>query len=302
MHSVKEYCADEHIEKKGERKSDNEYDEDEFIFIRSKQSNRIIEETEKEKKGSKKRLKKKLTFTLKDIEPTEVDRKYNIAVTPNLQQTHIPKNVTVIDQLYPLQKQAYFIPFIDESRKHCVTMIDSITKKSIQAYYCFWCRHSFSTIPIGCPIRYINNKVVQMHISEITKEKYFIVNQVTENAKIDHLKNTKMIHNNYYETDGCFCSFNCCLAFIHDNTHNSLYMNSKHLLMKMYSEIFKTEKLKKIFPAPNWRLLKPYGGFMDIIEFRDSFANYIYIDNNHAISKLPKIMPIGHVFEEHIIF
>lgn len=275
--------------------------DDDYIRKRKK-CKEELDEDEKQTKNTYKNNTKKKLFVLKDIEPSEIDKKYNISVLPNLQQSCIPNNVTVIENLQPIQKQAYFIPFIDDSRKHCVTMIDSISKKAIQAHCCFWCRHSFSNIPIGCPIRYINNKVVQMHVSEITKEKYFIVNQVTNNAKIDHLKNTKLIMNNYYETDGCFCSFNCCLAYINDNTHNSMYMNSKHLLMKMYSEIFETNKLIKIFPAPHWRLLKQYGGFMDIIEYRDSFTNYVYITNNHFISKLPKIMPVGHVFEEHIIF
>ena len=53
--------------------------------------------------------------------------------------------------------------------------------------------------------------------------------------------------NNYYETDGCFCSFNCCLAFINDNVHNAMYSSSKHLLMKMYYDIF--NKVEKIVMA-----------------------------------------------------
>lgn len=325
MHSVKEYTEEEvkeitHVTSKKETKKEikNNGKTDVSDLIKVKKSTNITKTLKPEEelkydvednfvssspdRLSKRKNKKKTTFVLKDIDPTEVDKKYGISVAPNLQQTHIPKNVTAIEQLYPVQKQSFFIPFIDDNRKHCVTMIDSITKKCIQSYYCYWCRHSFSTVPIGCPVRYVNNKIIQMHISEITKEKYYIVHQVTENAKIDQLSNSKIIKNNYYETDGCFCSFNCCLAYITENIHNSLYINSKGLLMKMYSEIFETNKLVKIFPAPSWRLLKEYGGFMDITEFRNSFTNYIYINNNHCISKLPKIMPIGHVFEEHIIF
>lgn len=253
------------------------------------------------KDKEKKRVKKKFVFVLKDIDPNAVDKKYGINITSNLQEKNIPENVTVIDQLTSNQKENAFIPFIDESRKHCVTMIDSIQKKSIQAYYCFWCRHAFNTVPIGCPLRYVTDKVVQMHTSEITKERYYIVHQVTADADTSS-SNTKTMIRNYYETDGCFCSFNCCLAYIQNCNHNPIYMNSKRLLMKMYSEIFNTTKLVKIFPAPSWRLLKEYGGFMDIQEFRNSFKNYIYIDHKYHISKIPKIMPVGHVFEEHIIF
>ena len=49
--------------------------------------------------------------------------------------------------------------------------------------YCFWCKHSFNSIPIGCPLSYDNT-------------------------------------NDIYITDGLFCSFNCTLAYINDNSHN----------------------------------------------------------------------------------
>lgn len=253
----------------------------------------------------KKRVKKKHTFTLKGIDINDIDKKYGITMHSNLdQKEYIPANTTTIDQLISSSRQSFFFPFVDDTHKHCITMIDSITKSNIQTTCCFWCRHSFSTIPIGCPIKYVSSKLIQIHTSEITKEKYTICQQVTKNAIIENSNSPdmKFINNNYYETDGCFCSFNCCLAFINDNIHNSTYINSKHLLMKMYSDIFATKKLVKISPAPSWRLLRNYGGFMDIQEFRDSFTNYVYIDNNHCISRLPKIMPVGHIFEEHIIF
>lgn len=264
-------------------------------------------EEELEDVKHKKRNKKK-SFILKDIDTSKIDKKYGIGINAklkeeNFRETLIPENVTFIDKLTPVQKQNFFIPFIDESRKHCVTMIDSISKKEIQASYCYWCRNGFSSIPIGCPIRFVNNKVVLKHTSEITNENYYIVHQVSNTTDINKkLNNSKIIYNNYYETDGCFCSFNCCLSFIYDNIHNSMYSNSKYLLMKMYSEIFETDKLLKFHPAPSWRLLREYGGFMTINEFRDSLTNYIYIDQNHSLSKLPNVMPIGHVFEEHIIF
>ncbi len=254
----------------------------------------------KEKESIRKK-DKKYTFTLKNIDPNAIDQKYGIVITSNLKEKKMPSNVTSIDKLTSNLKENAFIPFIDESRKHCVTMIDSIQQRSVQAYSCFWCRHPFSTYPIGCPIRYVTDKVVQKHVSEITKEKYYIVHQVTSDTKKEG-ENTKWLIQNYYETDGSFCSFNCCLAFIQDNVHNSMYMNSKRLMMKMYSDIFGVTALVKVMPAPSWRLLKSYGGFMDIHEFRNSFKNYVYIDRTCHITKIPKIMPVGHIFEEHIIF
>ena len=249
----------------------------------------------------KKNKKKHYTFSLKNVDISKIDNKYGISIAQNLQSIETPKNATSIDNLQISAKHNNYIPFIDKSKKHYVSMIDSISKQKLQCSCCFWCRHSFEHVPIGCPIRYVNSYAVQHHVSEITKEKYSIVHKMPKNVLLNN-SNTSQVTNDYYETDGCFCSFNCCMAFIQDNTHNSLYVNSKYLLMKMYAEIFSQTKLSKIQPAPSWKLLKVYGGFMGITEFRNSFGHYIYIDNQYRISSLPKTIPIGHVFEEHIIF
>ena len=70
---------------------------------------------------------------------------------------------------------------------------------------------------------------------------------------------------NYYETDGIFCSFNCCMSYIEDNTHNALYDQSKHLLHQLFFRYFK--KVVPIKPAPDWRLLK------EIMGERSAFKN-----------------------------
>ena len=70
---------------------------------------------------------------------------------------------------------------------------------------CFWCRHSFDTIPIGCPIDYKNNT---------------------------------------YITDGIFCSFNCCLSFINDHQTLNIYEKSHKLLLNMFKTCFDSTKVE----------------------------------------------------------
>jgi hypothetical protein len=251
----------------------------------------------------KKQSKKKNTFTLKGVNAVDVDKKYGIVLPSTAESSKqvMPVNTTKIDELYINNRKPCFSSFLDDGHKYYITMMDSITRKSIQSECCFWCRHSFSSTPIGCPIKYVNNKVIQVHTSEITREKYSVQQQITRNAVISDNDTRKLVENDYYETDGAFCSFNCCMAFINSNINNPLYVNSKHLIMKMYIEIFGSIP-GKIIPAPSWRLLKAYGGFMDISEFRNSFTHYIYEDRGQHITKIPQIIPVGHVFEEHIIF
>lgn len=247
--------------------------------------------------------KKNYTFVLKNIDVHEIDNKYGLNITSNLQakRDEVPQNTTLIDDL-TLTKNEYYYPYRNENKYKCVTMFDSLTKGKITTQHCFWCRHPFSSVPIGCPLKYIPNEIIQGYSSEITKEKYTVCQKICKNdiQQIDNDQQNIKI-NDYFETDGSFCSFNCCLAFIKDNVHNPLYARSQNLLMKMCLDVFEDCDID-IKPSPSWRLLKEYGGFMSIQEFRDSLSNYIYIDNNHHITNIPKILPIGSIFEEQYIF
>ena len=243
--------------------------------------------------------KRKHTFMLKNIDIETVHRKYNIS-TPSTQiEYDIPSQTTVIEEL---DMAKINIPFMDNSKKHCITMIDSISCGTIKADTCFWCRHTFSTVPIGCPLQYYSNTCTRQFSSEITKDTYTIQQKMTQvcDMKTDDT-NVHYTYNDYYETDGAFCSFNCCLAFIHDQNSNPIYNQSEFLLLKMYMEIFK-RPTESILPAPSWRLLQKYGGFMTIDEFRQSFNKYVYIPQEYKITDLPRMKPIGYVYEEHYIF
>jgi hypothetical protein len=250
-----------------------------------------------------KKNNKKHAFILKNIDINKVDAKYGITIKSNLLETAImPKNSTKIDDLTSL-KHAEFVPFLEDSKKKCITMLDSITSQRITSTCCYWCRHQFSNVPIGCPLKYVPGEICQTYTSEITKEKYSITQKISRAKNTEYTNSNINVLNNYYETDGSFCSFNCCMAYINNNIHDPLFKNSKNLLMKMYMDIFAGEKLiDKINPAPSWRLLSAYGGFLNISEFRDSFANRIYLDDNHRITKIPKVIPVGYVFRANCIF
>lgn len=245
--------------------------------------------------------KKKYNFTLK-VNPDVIDSKYSITPKSNITNInlHETTNITPIDKIHGNENQLKTFSFIDNNQNHYVSMIDSISKQQIQRTHCFWCRHPFTHYPIGCPIEYVYNKIIKVHVSEVTKEKYLSQHKYLSNQKPND--ETHFVPNNYYKTDGCFCSFNCCIAFINDNIHNPLYKHSKHLLMKMYVDIFKKEPSQNIVPTPSWRILEQYGGWMTIDEFRNSCSNYIYIDTTNHVHDVPNVVPIGKIFKEHIIF
>lgn len=221
---------------------------------------------------------------------------------------------TYITEIVPLKKQT----------RNKISMIDIMSKVELDKedcdskYNCFWCKHPFKYLPLGCPIDFIPTLATKKYVSCINNDVYRILENIAE-TQIQ--KNNDLIsyeNRNYYTTDGIFCSFNCCQAYINDNSHLTLYKNSSSLLIKIYIEFLEStssSELKSsetifINPAPHWRSLSAYGGFLSIVEFRSSFNKIIYTltgKSNSDISKISsladiKTLPLEYRFEENIIF
>jgi len=277
-----------------------------------------------DKKTSKTRKSSKYVFTLKGINTDKIDQKYGITIVSNISQNiDQPMNTTTITELTELNKDSSIdiISFLDESKRlfQCnVSMVDFYNKNCIEilkGYNCYWCRHKFSSNPIGCPINYISNKVIKNYHSEVSKDDYTIKENITKykTKKLNDIdlfmtkdkSNITINKDNYFVTDGLFCSFNCCKAFIKDNKHNNMYDQSDSLLIKLYKDMYSNlsdiNKVIKINPAPSWRLLKEYGGSLTIDQFRENFNKCTY-DFYGTINIQSLFKPIGMLYEEKINF
>jgi hypothetical protein len=247
-------------------------------------------------------------FNIKNINIEELNKIYNLKKEPNLNiSDNYPINITKITDLEINNDNIQeIIPFLDESKRKIMSNISIINfKDSVNKNYkCFW-EHELipeGIVPIGCPINYYHNKLKKNYFSEITQDNFSIKEDII-NSKEKILKkenvNLSIIDKNYYETDGFFCSFNCCVSFIQNNSHNPMYNNSYTLLLKLYSEIFNV-KIKKIEPAPSYRKLMCYGGDLTIEKFRESF-NKIHF-KEHGIIKIPNMESIGILYEKQFKF
>ena len=239
----------------------------------------------------------KYEITLKNIEVHEILHRFNME-----DNNSRPENTTQLDEL--LEDQPYTISFLDESKQNKTCMVlmvnrdrDICENKSD----CHWCHHSFESLPIGCPIDYISDTIVKSYYSEISKDNYVIKEKVTsERSKIVEkyikIDNYNITKKGYYVVDGCFCSFNCCKSYINEHSAETMYENSYMYLLKMYNSIFKTN-IDEIKNAPDWRLLKKYGGVLEIESFRNDFNRVEY--NYHGILK-NIYKPVGRLFEEKL--
>lgn len=270
-----------------------------------------MSKSQKLKKFSK--TSKKYLFTLRDINPQNIENRFGITLTSNINTTidESPNNTTKISDLLTNKTTPEVISFIDEAKKHhkCnISMIDFKSQKQILSdnksqYQCFWCRHNIpsTVMGIGCPIKYIPSKAIKTYYSEISKDTYTIKEDITQKRKNkikDLDERLSIVNKDYYVTDGIFCSFNCCMAYITENSFNSMYNMAEMLLLKMYNNIY-PDKIPSIEDAPHWRLLKQSGGHLSIEEFRASFSKITF--QSHGLVDI-ECKSLGNIFEEKLRF
>lgn len=255
----------------------------------------------------------KFTFTLKNIDTEKIHKMYNLDITSNINSNltiseQHSDNITKLSELSLGSDDNNIISFLDDNKDKVdnITMIDYLTMENLPERVdlkCFWCRNNFDWMPLGCPLKYNSSQLEKTYYSDITKDNYTIKENISCNKrdllqnKIQNGKNTiKIFEREYYETDGIFCSFNCCLAFIIENKHNSLYKHSKNLLKKIYFDVFGALPVN-LLPSPSWRLLKEYGGNQTITEFRKKLNKVEYNQVGMVRNNL-KFKMCGIVFNE----
>ena len=256
--------------------------------------------------------KRKYTFTLQSVNITKINHTYGIGNVTDFVDDEKPSAYTTkLTELNPSRGTPEVISFLDESKRlHVcqVSMIDFQSRMEVNLlrYHCYWCRHPFDTRPIGCPIKYVSSQAEKKYHSHISRDTYTIKENITADRRQSLSKSLSenpqfsLKIGEYYQTDGVFCSFNCCQSWIDDNKHNKLYYSSSMLLIKMYNAIMGT-KMIIISPAPHWRILEQYGGYLNIIKFREGFNKIDYECHGYTKS-VPSFAPIGTYFEEKIKF
>lgn len=166
----------------------------------------------------------------------------------------------------PVKCWVNMIEFVDDS------ILPESTTKS-----CWWDRHTFTTRPLGCPIKVLDKEEAKIIAKKLNK---------TEN----HL---------FVKTEGIFCSLPCIKRYINNQIDSSYYKESLNLLSLMavsyYEDFFSDDGIQQIPEAPHWKLLKEYGGHLTIIEFRNMFGNYTF---KETPNEKYLMIPTGNLIEE----
>jgi hypothetical protein len=183
--------------------------------------------------------------------------------------------------------------FLDDTRKSHKCILSRVDFSNPESYKCFWCHNACTEKqPIGCPIKYIPPVIHRNYFSEINKEKFVVKESFMKGDKIaSAIEDLSIENNDYYETDGIFCDLPCALAFVRDNKKTPLYADSEILIHRIAGQ--------KVDPAPHWRMLREYGGMLDIKDFREAAKYTEY--HNFGVYK-PFFKSIAHAFESKMRF
>ena len=106
----------------------------------------------------------------------------------------------------------------------------------------------------------------------------------------------ELFHNDTYHVRGCFCSFNCALAYNLYYIKDSKVHHRKSLVYKLYRELYglSADDIVDIREAPPKEILDDFGGEMTIKTFRKTFLLF----DKEYIQYIPPIKPLNMLIEE----
>lgn len=202
---------------------------------------------------------------------------------------------TKLDNLYETnvtslihENSKKYVTFLDphqSSVKMWITMLDYVTGGPLPVSTdkaCWWCRDTFISCPIGAPIKYHSHKLSgpKKEIIENNLRKY----------------NLPTDTNDFFETEGIFCSFPCVKAYISEELKkgNILYKDSTTLLSLLYFKLYGIVLV--IDKAPTWRLIDKWGGHLPINHYRASYCKLEYTTTCNI--KRPLMYSVGTLIEE----
>lgn len=153
---------------------------------------------------------------------------------------------------------------------------------------CWWCRSSFSSIPVGCPIRY--NKNTPGSIEAQRFDEYLKSLNIASDGS-----------NDFFETEGLFCTLSCAKAYALDQLQRTScprYKDSLTLLNLIRHKSMAVESVNDIAipAAPSWKMIDEWGGHLTPREFRESFGLVEYKDTINM--RRPLLYSTAQYFQE----
>ena len=289
-----------------------------------------------ESKKPKRKTKCKYLFVLKNIDVMKIYSKYGIPMHQDISGGP-PINTTQIKMLEkePMEMETS-VNYLDETKKlrSCIISKIDFTKKNI---CCWWCKSAFDGPAWACPIDIKPLLVEKRYTSAISKSPYSIIEKTSGvnsvpstcstadevfNSNVPpeaalHESRRSALHESRrsgvaqknpsvisYITEGIFCSINCCVAWVNENSKRDVvYRDSPVLLTQMYNFILNTQtKFHPLPPsAPHWKMLDKFGGNLTLEDFRQNTNKISYVYQGKSRVNV-SFSPLATWYEENLKF
>ena len=180
---------------------------------------------------------------------------------------------------------------------------------------CVWCYDSIQSpdaprrIAVGCPVAYVSGQHIRTQVHRgrddftIRENVAAIYSDTVVGAPMkshpDILVQARPPH---YKVKYQFCTLNCVLAFASSKNSgravDALFTNSVVLTNKLYRTLVPSSA-ESLVPAPQWSLLRCFGGHMSREVFRQRLGHAVYYEHGDAM--LPLFRTYGTLVEEKIL-
>lgn len=246
------------------------------------------------------------TIILKNIDPAELDKEYNMkelseACTRSLQTNSSTSSNSSFIVKKTTRKKTSIIEDDKNEPKTITTQLETIgitkeTKKYEPTYVKISNDIGTKNGP-KCIINFNKNILDRNECSNLFC--WWCRNKIPTDFQI--LGCPLKFEKETFYCEGSFCSFNCIKAYIEDlNHYNMKYRESNGLLLLLYSKCFNSKILyNQIISSPHWSLLKDYGGDLTIEDFRKEFQriNY-YGPSGNIIRDISKQIKTAYTYTE----
>jgi hypothetical protein len=233
----------------------------------------------------------RFTFTL-NVDYAELDKILGCIPVAKSFNLAPPKHTTKIEDILGTGNSASSCTFgfLDPSKKSkrwIVTMKDAIKQTVLPQELpapvkCWWCHDSFTTRPLGCPIKLVSTgkDSKETYYSHLSKKDV----TVSHSGKGENNETTE-----YYLTKGYLCCWECLMGF-----GESVRMKPEfHECIQLIYHMFKAAGGEgKIMPAPHYTMKQEYGGPLTAQEYKGHHEVYQATGNSYV-----RMVPIGELFE-----
>lgn len=201
----------------------------------------------KKKRGRKAALKFFSSSIRKKIPISSNTKNENVILHLDVEEEQNIDELTDDEEVKAVNENVQFTPFVKEideiknerTKNGSITILGDICEKDewIEKtnIHCWWCCHQFENIPLGMPLRYLNDK-------------------------------------GKFKVKGCFCSLACMVSWYNNSkyrTNSRIFTLIKNLHKKLTGATF----IQKLQEAPPRETLIMFGGELTIDEFRNSSNN-----------------------------